>query len=365
MDLYTVTTSYAQLRQKYRGFSSPTVRIYIDGVDIAEKKGIMFSDVSINLSIDSSASSCSFNIIGEYEYKNTAYSKNDITEILEIGARVSIEIGYIVTENIFHGLIMEVEYAMDEGEAPHIHVECMDAKCLLMKRQVTALHQDKKITDVISDIFQESPFNTYVRDINVEPFGEPYEMITSGNEDNYQFIMHNAKEIGYEFFILQGHVYFHPCGEGSSKAPIMTLSPEYGLRSFKMCLRGSSLYNTVTVIGMNNDTNKPIREEVTISPSISNYANRILDEADKTYKDYSIDNAQRAKDKAKALMSGAQNEFINLSGTCVGIPELGPGRKISIQGISPQGDKEFYLISVHHTLNESGFSTSWEARMNV
>ena len=364
MDLSTITTTYPQLRQKYRGFSSPTIRIYIDGVDIAEKKGIKFSDVSINLSTDSAASSCSFNVLGEYEYKNTAYSKNDIIETLEMGARVAVDIGYIVTENVFHGLIMEVEYIMEEGEAPHIHVECMDAKCLLMKRQITALHQDQRITDVINDIFQESPFNAYIRDINVEPFSEPHEMITSGNEDNYQFVTLNAKEIGYEFYILQGHVYFCP-SSGSSKPPIMTLSPEYGIRSFKMSLRGSALYNSVTVIGMNNANNQPIREKVTINPSISKYADRILDEADKIYRDYSIDNAQWAKDRADASMSGAENEFISLSGTCVGIPELGPGRIIRIEGISPQGDDEFYLTSVCHTLNESGFSTSWEARINV
>jgi len=365
MDLSTVTATYPQLRQKYRGFGSPTIRIYIDGVDIAEKKGILFSDVIINLSIDSASSSCSFNILGEYEFKNTAYSRNNVINILELGARVAVDVGYVVTENVFHGLIMEVEYAMDEGEAPHIHVECLDAKCLLMKRQITELHKDKLITDVVNDIFQEIPFNSYVRDITVEPFGEPHDMITSGNEDNYQFVIRNATEIGYEFYILQGNVFFHPYIKGASKPPIMTLSPEYGLTSFKMCFRGSALYNSVTVIGMDIGKNESVREESKIIPTVKRYASRILEGADKIYRDYNINNSQLAKDRADALMLSAETEFISLSGSCVGIPELGPGRKVHIQGISPEGDKDFYLTSVRHTLNERGFSTSWEARMSV
>jgi len=339
--------------------------VFVDDVDIAEKRGVVFSDVSVQLSIDSSASSCSFTVIGEYEFRNTAFSKNNLTQLLQIGARINVEIGYIVTENVFRGLIMELEYVMEENEAPSIRVECMDAKCLLMKRQVPELNQRRRITDVINDMFRQNPFNTYIRRINIEPFGDPHDMITSGNEDNYQFITKNAQEMGYEFYILQGNVHFRRSTRGSSQSPIMTLSPEFGLRSFRMTLRGSPLYNSVTVIGMNPRNNQRIRERVNISPNVRRYTNRILPGADKTERDYSINTSRRARDKATTQMSGAQNEFRSLSGSCIGIPELGPGRNIRIEGVSPEGDRVFYLTSVSHSLDNNGFTTNWEARVNV
>jgi phage protein D len=171
--------------------------------------------------------------------------------------------------------------------------------------------------------------------------------------------------MGYEFYILQGNVHFRRSTSGSSQAPIMTISPEYGLRSFRMSLRGSPLYNSATVIGMNTRNNRRIRERVNISPSVRQYTHRILGGADKTDRDYSINSSRRARDKANTQISGAQNEFRSLSGTCIGIPELAPGRNIRVQGVSPEGDRVFYLTSVSHSLDDNGFSTSWEARVNV
>lgn len=361
MDLATVTANYTDLQRKYKGFTAPTVRVLLEGSDISEKVGL--SDIRISLSTDSSSTSANFNILLEYEYMNTDFSRTGVSSKVQLGARVAIEIGYIETERVFSGLIMSLDYVFEDGQSPYLQVECMDAKKVMMKRKVPAMFKDKKITEVVTELMGESPFSTYIEGMEVEPYGEKQDMISICSQDDYRFCVDNASTIDYEFFILQGKAYYRKTPESASAT--MTLSPDWGIVSFRMALSGSSLFQTCIINGVNSADDENITKEAELSGDFGAYADRMLDGADKHYLDANITEPEEALKRAENRIQDAAREFGEITCRTVGIPELGPGRNIRIQGISPVADGEYYVTSVTHTLDTGGFFTELKARVDT
>ena len=129
------STAYALLKKKYREFAAPTVRILVEGSDLIERYHAALSNVSVELTSEYPASGCSFDLLGEYQPSDSDFDSKGALRLLELGAKVEVKLGYIATETVFYGLITGLDYRFDPEEAPVVHVECMDAKCLLMKTQ--------------------------------------------------------------------------------------------------------------------------------------------------------------------------------------------------------------------------------------
>jgi phage protein D len=364
MDLMTESTSYAKLQKKYRGFGAPTVRIYLDGVEITEKLNAGLSNISVDLTAETPASGCSFDVVGEYDAKNTAFYGDGAAKYLHLGAKVEVELGYIETVTVFCGLVAEVEYVMDNEDSPYIHVECMDAKCLLMKQQRLGLFSRKSVTDAIGGMMGAQPFSDYIEGRKIDPSEDTPDMLPAA-EDDYQFAVRYAGRMGYEFFIIQGVAYFRKAP--SSYSSIMSLSPDTGLLSVKQSLRGMSLYKKTLVAAINPADNQPVVGEAVLTGKFGSGsgASRMLGASQKVLFDYGSESAEQAEKRARVLMQAARGGFGRLMCKCVGIPELVPGRSITIDGISPDADKEHYILSVRHTIDERGFFTNLEARMDV
>ena len=365
MDLMTASTSYSKLLAKYRNFGAPTIRVHVDGVEIVEKLGAKLSNLTIDLTAGIDASGCSFDVIGEYEHKNSAFAKDGAAGQLQLGAKIELELGYIETVTVFTGLVAEIEYVMDEEDSPYIHVECMDAKCLLMKQQRLGVFIEKSITDAIGEIMDAQPFSDYIEGKKIEALSDQLEMLPTAMEDDFQLVARHARQIGYEFFIVQGTVYFRPVP--TSHSAIMSLSPDMGLLSLKQSLRSSSLYKKAMVVGINPADNQMVSGEATLDGTFGkgSGASQMLGDSKRILFDHGIERAEQAEQRAKVLMQEARGDFGRLECRCVGLPELVPGRSVMIEGISPEADKEYYILSVRHTLDERGFFTNIEARIET
>ncbi|MCL2055592.1 MAG: hypothetical protein FWH02_00040 [Oscillospiraceae bacterium] len=365
MSLMTESTSYKKLSERYRGFGAPTVRIHVDGVEITEKMDAKISEVTVDLTAGFSASGCGFDIIGEYDPKNTVFSPDGAAKLLQLGAKVELELGYIETVCVFRGLIVEVEYTLDDGDAPFIHVECMDAKCLLMKRRRLGLMSQKSVTDAVGEMMDAQPFSDYIEDKEIEPLSGKAEMLPAMTEDDYQFVIRHARKAGYEFFIIQGKAFFRKAP--ASYSSVMTLGRDTGLLSVKQSLRGDPLYKKATVVGINPGDGKMVSGGAELSGKFGDGQGtpRMLGQSEKIVFDHGVESAEQAEQRAKALIQEAVGSFGRLECRCEGIPELVPGRSVIIEGITPDADKEYYITDVRHTLDERGFFTTLEARIDT
>ena len=364
MDLMTASTSYQMLKTKYQDFRAPTVRVRVDGTDITENLKAHLSNVTADLSCGYAASGISFDVIGEYDYEQSTFSQKGAAKILQLGAKVELELGYIRTETVFSGLIAEIRYEFEEDDAPYIHVECMDAKCLLMKMQRLEIRSEKKIAPVVNALLGQQPVSTYLTGRTVQLTEDEKEPLQFHMDSDYDFLVRQAQYPGCEFFIFAGKAYFRQPPKASS--PVMTLEPKMGIRQASFSLRGASLVKKVTVTGVDPTSDKPVSGSASASGSFGKGAgaNRMLTGTERTYFDPRTTSAKDAVARAKVLMEGVQQQFGVLTCQCMGLPELVPGRWIKIDGFMDEAKKSFYITDVRHVYSESGFITTFDARIS-
>ena len=68
-------------------------------------------------------------------------------------------------------------------------------------------------------------------------------------------------------------------------------------------------------------------------------------------------------DLAQARLDSIAMGFVSGSGSCVGLPEIIPGRFISITGMDGETDGTYYISHVRHTISEDdGYRTQIEIK---
>lgn len=362
MDLMAASTSYTLLETKYQKFAAPTARILVDGVDLAERMNTRFSGITADLSADYAASGISFDVIGEYRADKTEFDSSGAAKVLQLGAKVELELGYIRTEKVFSGLVTDVEYDFSGEDEPVIHVECMDAKCLLMKMQRLEIRSEKKIGPLVSALLSQSPVSAYLSGKQVSLTETEREPLPFNMDTDYDFLVRQAQYTGCEFFIFAGKAYFREPAKLTT--PVMTLEPQHGILSATMSLRGAPLVKKITVRGVDPESDKAVSGSATSSGKFGDGSgpSKMLSGTERTYFDPRAVSAKDASDRAKAILRGIERQFGVLNCRCIGLPEIVPGRWIKVSGLAPQATGKFYIMRVRHVYSDAGFTTSFEAR---
>ena len=365
MDLMKQSTAYALLKKKYREFAAPTVRVLVEGSDLGERYHAALSNVSVELTSEYPASGCSFDLLGEYRPPDSDFDSKGALRLLELGAKVEVKLGYIATETVFYGLITGLDYRFDPEEAPVVHVECMDAKCLLMKTQRLEIFREKRIDRAVQALLGEQPVGGYLKGKQVDPVPGEIKMLAAGMETSYDFLVCQARYAGCEFFLLAGKAYFRK--RPAAGQPVMTVSPGEALLSAGLSLRGAPLVQKVTVVGIDPQTDREFSGSAQSRGKFGKGAapSRMLSGTERVYLDAQAESASQAQARAKALLGSIEQGFGTLECRCIGLPELVPGRAVRVKGLSGRMDGSFYVTAVRHAFDETdGYTTTFEARIN-
>ena len=362
MDLMSVSSSYRELVSKYNHFGAPTVELLVGTKKLVSSASLHITELEVELTSGYEASGCSFLIEGAYEEKNTNFSSE--TEVLQIGEKIEVMLGYIRTETVFRGYINRVEYEFGGLNSGYgIRVECMDAKGILMKTRRLEVFSQKKADALVGAILGEQPVSSYLwgKEIDRCPDLEP--AFRSNMRTDYEIIREQAEKLGYEFFILQGKAYFRK--KEKSGSPIMTLTPKEGLISAKLDLSGDGLVKEIEVRAIDEESGKLISGKAVSTGSFSkgSSGSRLLGQSRQVYYEAGIRDAKEAKDRAKARMDASQEQFGVLECECIGIPELAPGRYVQVKKLSKTADRTYYIIFVRHRLDAAGYHTFIKGRI--
>ena len=77
--------------------------------------------------------------------------------------------------------------------------------------------------------------------------------------------------------------------------------------------------------------------------------------------DAEVRKAQQEADDIRANRNRISKEIGALLGQGTGLPELRPGRFVKVSGLSQPLNGSYYVHTVRHTLDETGFETNFEA----
>lgn len=362
MDLMSVSTNYKALAGKYYNFRAPTIEITVGGTKLVSGKKLQITELEVELTSGYEASGCIFYISGEYEPKNTDFTA-DINK-LQIGEQLEVAVGYIKTEKVFSGYINQLDYEFGTGEETYrIRVEGIDVKGILMKNRRLEFFKEKSADKVVKAILGEQPVSSYISGKQIDACAEEEIALRANMMTDYDLIVEQARKQGYEFFVLQGKVFFREKEKVSSS--IMKLSPKHGILNGRLTLSGQSLYKTAEVRSIDEESAKIIQGEANIKGSFSSggSGSKLLGSTKQIFYEAGVKDAAEAKKRASHKVENAAEGFGLLECECIGIPEIGPGRFIEIEGMSQVVNGKYYVTQVRHTLGLDGFRTRFKARV--
>ena len=63
-----------------------------------------------------------------------------------------------------------------------------------------------------------------------------------------------------------------------------------------------------------------------------------------------------------AILLERSKDLVKASGSCVGLPELRAGQRVTIGGLGVRFSGEYFVTDTTHTINDSGYITKFGIR---
>lgn len=358
--------TYSDLSGKYREFSVPTLKIKSGGSEIP-LKDLTIKNVEVQLGTGFEASMASFEVFEIYDLDARTFNKTHMDSYFTLGKTIQIYLGYIETSLVFEGYIESVKAVFTEDGFPHIAVECLDVKGLMMHGVKSAMLNLKNYSDVVKKIL--GTYGSLASSSTVDSCSALEREIQQNKETDYTFLCRLAKSINYEFFVLQGKVYFRKPAYSDSSAAIQF---DWGgmLINFtqERCL--AKYVGKVTVKGYDDQTHKVIESTASSPVSVGGGSKKPsqivsqLSSSSTVVIDYEINTVEEAKERAAAELNSRSMNFITGSGRTVGLPELVPGKYVQVKNLDPDVDHLYYVTRVIHKFNNGDFFTEFQAGAN-
>lgn len=374
----TATFDYNALFDEYGGMVGPSAQLLLGGMELAvDGLPLIVDNLRVDLTAGYEASVASFRIYNVYKDKDGTFRYEDVKNQLYLGAIVRLDLGYLsCAETVFVGFVAGISFGYDPGDLPYIEVSCMDIKGLMMANSYAAQLKAKSYGEAVREIFTR-PGSSYEKlktkmgytDLQVsdtpdkqegggdsKASAETIEMVT---ESDYEFIVRAAKRFNFEFFVDKGIIYFRKAK--SDKIPLIQLAAGEGLISFRIEYSITGIVGSIEARAINSADGKLLTYKKKMDNEISTAASArdMVSDGSKVFVDPSIITDIDAEARVDSLMEKMSYRLGTLEAECFGIPELCPGRFITIHNMATPGDNDFYLTRVTHTFNsERGYRTS-------
>lgn len=348
--------TFGALQTLYQNFSRPGASIKVNGMNIVGLPGFQVTDITVSQTISDKAGTATFSLVNCYDRVLHCFNKV-IDKVMVLGSKVEVALGYCsVYMPVFKGYISSISWNFDAENGASCRVTCMDARKLMMEDHIDAkrsFDMSKSFNSVMGDIV--GPYSTLCSLETSSAIMESAEQTIhpAPGQSVYNFIKENLVARGAlkkEFFILGERLYYRPAR--SQLIPIMSIGLGTGLLSFGYS--AEYLNKEINVIGYNGDKKEAVKCSDTVKSSekqtnLYKTKHTIIKADIKT-------RAQAVKEVTRVMLEQKQRKMEG-SGSCVGMPQIVPGRFIRITGLDSRVDGLHYITEATHKLSMSGYTT--------
>ena len=359
------------LYKKYDSFYYPTVKVFIGGVDPTEDKkfNIVPTDFDIYLTSDFKASIANFSLGGIYDSSTGDFSIDKTKKYFLLGSPVKISMGYSekYTE-VFRGYIARVEFSYDREvpESTVVRITAMDVKGIMMANNSSKRLKANYYSDAVKEILDQSPYQNLqnnevitsvaVSDTPDKPAGgaggaggqEPDIRLEMVAESDYEFVVRAAKKFNFEFFSIGGNIAFRKAKSNTQE--LIEINPSNIVLSYDISYDITGLAGEVKVrtldIGKANKIE--VKKKNSGKFSLGGKAKPLISSQSYVYIDSSIETQKDAETRAEYLMEDISYRLGSLRMTLVGLPEIVPGRFITLKNFGDALSNKFYITDVNH-----------------
>lgn len=366
------TFKFSDLITQYNNFAHATLKIEIDGTDIAENKNsLVVSDVEVINTCEYEASIASFIIYNSYSRMTKSFKYKETKKYASLGSAVVISLGYdLMVREVFRGFISNISYTVSQG-VTGIVVTCMDVKGLMMAGNYSSQLQSLSYSEAVKEILKRTVYEKLQSAkviTSLDGIADTPDKAAASNEkdkandryiemvaeSDYEFVVKAAKKYNFEFFMLGGVVYFREAK--SNKEILIELDADAGITSLDIEYDITGLAGSIEVRNMDVGSNNLYKEKKKLN-NVDGKAKTLISSINKVYIDPTIRSKEDAKYRAAYLENDISYRYGTLRAEMVGLPEISPGYFINISIIEENKPVSFYVTEVRHVLNDDGFAT--------
>jgi len=350
-------SSFSELTETYKQFAVPAIAVKVSGAsgsprDITNTAGI--TSLSLDLSTGSTASACRFDMTNVYTHKNSK-----VEPYVKLGEIVRVSVGYgSVLKPLFTGYIDNISYSLNDG-GQSISVSCLDARGLMKGNCSVIQAKDKKIAEVLGEMLDKYAPLVGSKSLDLDDIAEDAELLLDKND---LAIITKFAESRKAIFLMQNDkATIHKntsevCVSFDWSAGISACDVAMSFLEKKLKAKVRDAQNPDTSITLDVSVEQPGTQESPLQTPIEH-----------TFKSKEKEETS-ANLYLEALASQQKRGTQSGTITCIGLPELEPGKMLSINSFpleSITNRTEYYISAVNHSLSDSGFTTTVQFDLGV
>ena len=376
-----MTLAIKELEETHLNFYVPAYRIVVDGTDLVRKRYLEISSVQVDHTLKG-ADKFSFTVNGAFDIKNRQFVLRtdplllgDLTTLFPFGSAIEIYMGYKDTEQLplmLRGKITAVQTNFPASGFPQINVSGYDLSyCMTVGTGKLPLKfPDQKDSEIVAQIADKYGLNSVVVDTQVK-----HRITEKGQQTDMQFLEKLAERNGYEFYTFDKTLYFRPPANvrlaGQDGDPVVSLEWGKGLLSFspeiniaqqvtKVEVRGWDVNSKQEIVGTAGAGDEPRRDSGRRSGG--EVMQSVCREQNELKVRVPVFSKQQADLWAEAILKNRSETFVQGSGESIGLPEIRIDENIKLTGLGAPFSKVYYVENVTHTINTSGYRTTFKVK---
>jgi len=346
-------------------FYAPRFEVEIRNQTLRAEMEKAILEVRINEKVNEGAS-FELTIHDEFDMEAQEYRWLD-HELFDVGNDITIKMGYgDRLRTMIMGKVTSLEPSFFSGDTPTLRVEGQDLSYDLKRSSPERPFVDKTYSEVARTIASDAGLLSVVDDTRFRQTSRK-----RNDETYYAFLGRLGREVGYELKMDGQTMYFVRPREEEKE--ILTLELGKDLISFVPAIRTSGLLTEVEVRGYNpGDPRTPIvgraqagseRSRSAERSACSQLAQRMHGSV-RVITDVIVNSTEHANAIARAELERASGTLVEGRVESIGIPQIRIGVNIRIEKVGTCFSGKYYVTETSHTINTSGYRTSFSVRRN-
>ena len=319
--------------------------------------------LEVELSAEGSAAGCHFAVESLYDFAQSKWI-NNLAKTIQVGAKLEVLGGYVKQELIFYGYVDEFSMEYSGSAPPRLAVTGIDGFGYLMSCQEPLYGGKKKPQKVVEDILSKAVSAGYAKSRTVGSLAGFEVPVVKEKLDDFKYLRLLAQRYCMSLFSVAGELIFD--NVVSNSTPLISLTVGMGLLSFQRRLSLRGQVGEVEIWGRDENQKFIKGSAKTVSvggsgKSAAQIASKFKQTALREYNEY-VRTEKECVELAQARLDSLALNFVSGEGTCVGIPELIPGRFISVKGLDGDTEGSYFLSRVRHRFTGEGYYTQFEVK---
>lgn len=358
-------TSFEALQETYDNFYVPQFSVTVAGTTFEEADGVI-SDVSVDLALDK-ATAFSFTLNYPYDHEHGEFEGLD-WDLFAPDQSVAITMGYGSTEKplLHRGHITSVKPSFPSGSSPTVSVEGYGLLHKLTEPPEprggswTRTWNNTPPHKVVEKVINERgyPFDDVE---TVDASVTPTQIKQDESDHDLAFLLQLGADYAYELRSWDGVLHFEP--PRYDGPPHLTLRYGSSLDSFSPEVNEADQVDKVEVRNWSAERGEEITGEAT-REGVTGESGTGAGGGEPTTETLRLPvrDAQEASARAAAILKNRLDGSVSGKGECIGLPEIRPGVRIKIEGLTDRFTNVYYVDSATHRFGGSGYQTSFSVK---